>query len=139
MPQSACSKTGAPEEEIQAPPTWVQPVPGLAEQWFNMGYPFGFIVEHEGYTYRSTLDFNVWAPRLGVEAEWELHPPQAIDWAAGQVWNTGDIVKHTSADDPDVPYWESGIDANTTEPGYHGGHTYWYARSEYDPASSEGI
>jgi hypothetical protein len=122
-------------------PLWVQPVPGLATQWFNMGYPFNFQVRYpiDGteYTMRSLLNFNVFTPAFDARL-WEPVPPQAVNWRAGQVWNIGAVVRFP-VDDPAFPpavtHWRSMINANTTQPGHDAGfHRFWgIADADYDP------
>lgn len=125
------------------PPLWVQPVPGLASQWFNMGYSFQFQVRHtiDGteYTMRSLLNFNVWTPAFDARL-WEPVPPQAVPWKSGQVWNKGAVVKYPVNDPafpPAVTYWRSNIDANTTQPGHDAGlYRFWsIADADYDPTA----
>lgn len=130
-----------PPDTITAPPLWVQPIPGLETQWFNMGYPFQFQVRHtiDGteYTMRSLLNFNVWTPAFDARY-WEPVPPQAISWKSGQVWNIGAVVKHPVNDPafpPPVTHWRSKINANTTQPSHDAGfYRFWeIADADYDP------
>jgi hypothetical protein len=127
--------------ELTTPPLWVQPVPGLASQWFNMGYPFQSQVRHtiDGieYVMRSLFNFNVTTPQFDARY-WEPVPPQAVPWKSGQVWNIGAVVKffvNDPAFPPAVNNWRSKINANTTQPGHDAGfYRFWgIADADYDP------
>jgi hypothetical protein len=134
-----------PTEASATPPLWVQPVPGLQSQWFNMGYPFNSLVRHtiDGveYTMRSLFNFNVTTPQFDARY-WEPVPPQAVPWKIGQVWNIGAVVKNVVNDPvrpPTVTNWRSKINANTTEPNHDAGfYRYWeIADSNYDPTAPQ--
>jgi hypothetical protein len=134
---------GTPPTADTTVPLWVQPVPGLQSQWFNMGYPFNSLVRHtiDGveYTMRSLFNFNVTTPQFDARY-WEPVPPQAVPWKIGQVWNIGAVVKNVVNDPvrpPVVTNWRSKINANTTEPNHDAGfYRYWeIADSNYDPTA----
>jgi hypothetical protein len=127
--------------QFSSPPPWVQPVPGLVSQWFNMGYPFNFLVRHtiDGteYTMRSLLNFNVFTPAFDARL-WEPVPPQAVLWKAGQVWDIGAVVRFPVNDPafpPPVTHWRSKINANTSPPSHDAGfYRFWgIADADFDP------
>lgn len=70
---------------------WLQPVAAFD------AYPLGWKVIHNGFTWQSAVNANVWQPgAVGSEALWtNLTPPPApANWAVGVDYKVGDNVTY---------------------------------------------
>ena len=85
-------------------------------------YPEGAEVVHDGTTWASLIDANVWEPGVSgwreVPGEDEDGEPTVPAWVqptgAHDAYNEGDQVTH------DGQTWTSDLDGNVWEPGVHG-------------------
>jgi hypothetical protein len=104
-------------------PEWIQP------QGAHDAYPLGMWVEHQGASYCSLLEANVWEPSPQTNF-WRISPdPGPLPWkqptGSMDAYDTGDQVTHTVVG-RDTDLWESNIPANTQEPGTDGTFDRWW-------------
>jgi hypothetical protein len=110
-------------EDAEPLPAWVQPVGG------HDAYPFGAWVEHNGNSYCSEVEANVWEPEPSSTL-WRISPdPGPLPWVqpsgSSDAYKIGAKVTHTVAGRTET-LWESNIDANVYEPGDDGTSDRWW-------------
>jgi hypothetical protein len=115
--------TNAVGFDFDNPPAWVQPLGA------HDAYGVSSRVSHEGFNYENLTDFNVWVPSP-QSTLWRIYPdPGPLPWVqptgASDAYAIGAQVSHTFPG-RDVPFWESNIAANTTEPGGDGTFDRWW-------------
>ena len=118
---AALPSDGGREEGSIEP--WVQP------QGSHDAYPLYWMVSHEGYDYRSLVNFNVWEPSP-QSTLWEVYPdPGPLPWVqptgSSDAYDVGDLVTHTYPGRMET-LWESKIPSNTTEPGGDSTFDRWW-------------
>lgn len=115
---SAGGRTEGPVEP------WVQPLGS------HDAYPLHWAVSHNGFDYRSLVNFNVWEPSP-QSTLWAIFPdPGPLPWVqptgAANAYAIGAVVSHT-VPGRDITIWRSNIAGNTTEPGGDGTFDRWWA------------
>jgi len=120
---------GIPGHEILGGMGWSDP-----RVWFLGPVMTGNTRTFGGDDYTSLVDFNVWTPTQAPQT-WELQaaPEPTVDpWSQGGgtgtagSYNLGDRVTHPNPEESNALWiWESGIPANTTEPGTLIVFNYW--------------
>lgn len=77
-----------------------EPEPYRQPQGAHDAYRKGQRVTHNGFTWESLIDANVWVPgSVGTEALWLnlTPPPQMQEWAVGVAYKIGDEVLYAAA------------------------------------------
>ena len=101
-------------------------------EWFLNPVMTGDQRTHDGKTWESLVDFNVWTPPVGWrEVVTEGYPAWIQPSSAADAYATGDLVTHDNPNDGGAIWvYESTIDANTAEPGRDGTLDRWWTPME---------
>jgi len=94
---------------------WVQPAGA------HDAYPLDWVVTHNGSSWASLMDANVWEPGVsGWAPEGQGEWPMWVQPTGGHdAYAIGAKVSHTDK------HWQSAVDANVWEPGTAGTEALW--------------
>lgn len=101
------------------------PIPRSLEDNAPLSYPKGWQVQHNGETWYSTIDANVWEPSVWG---WQTEPvvveppePETDEWPAWvQPLGSHDAYAHQAQVSHKEAHWVSNADGNVWEPGVFG-------------------
>lgn len=84
--------------------------------------------QHDGKTWESLIEYNVWMPPVGWrEVVQDGYPEWVQPTGSHNAYQTGEMVTHNNPNDNGAIWvYRSKIDANTTEPGRDGTYDRWW-------------
>ena len=96
--------------------------------WFVNPVMTGDTRQHDGKTWESLLDYNVWTPPVGWrEVVSEGYPAWQQPGSAADAYGIGERVQHDNPNDGGAQWvYESNIVGNTTQPGRDGTFDRWW-------------
>lgn len=109
-----------PEAAIEE---WIEPT-----HWTQNPVMTGDQRVHNGKTWESLTDYNVWEPPIGWREVVDTgYPAWVQPTGAHDAYQTGEMVTHDNPNDSGTIWvYSSKIDANTTEPGRDGTFDRWW-------------